>query len=349
MTVFLPKEITIGFQEREGTYTGKLAYIIYKDEKGILRKEKSWNSWRSKEIEPQIKGNVPISGFVLNKKTGGYATGWNHRQSYIRVYDPRGFEFEITIENLLYILENTNSIKGKGLDGEFVYGWDGKDLILVPTDSPDYKEIIEYSEKVKDNKKISIKDLIIGGTYLTKKNENLIYIGKYDSYNTYSGHIKAKEHFFYNVETNNYESYKSISGKFINIVDDKCCLNYSDLFSNLESLSIYSPIDNNNYKFEEYSFDDFDAKLKNSSYYACLYCFYKNENNEYSEIYVRNNIKTNEATVEVKIDLMNYYNYKTLEKNISVKEIFEKYKPLIKIKYLKNGKEFKGEDRYNEK
>lgn len=28
------------------------------------------------------------------------------------------FEFEITIENLLYILENANPIKGKGLEGE---------------------------------------------------------------------------------------------------------------------------------------------------------------------------------------------------------------------------------------
>ena len=84
------------------------------------------------------------NGFVLNKKVGDYSSGWNHRQAYCRIYDPRNFEFEITIENLLYILENANSIKGKGLEGEFVYGWDGKDLVLMPVESPDYKQIAEY-------------------------------------------------------------------------------------------------------------------------------------------------------------------------------------------------------------
>lgn len=39
--IFIPKEITVGFQNREGTYTGKLAYVIYKDENGKLRKEQS--------------------------------------------------------------------------------------------------------------------------------------------------------------------------------------------------------------------------------------------------------------------------------------------------------------------
>lgn len=43
---FIPKRINVGYQERQGTYTGKLAYIIYFDEKGKLRKETSWNGWR---------------------------------------------------------------------------------------------------------------------------------------------------------------------------------------------------------------------------------------------------------------------------------------------------------------
>ena len=48
--IFVPKRINVGFQERSSTYTGKLAYVIYYDEKGTLRKEKSWNGWRNKEI-----------------------------------------------------------------------------------------------------------------------------------------------------------------------------------------------------------------------------------------------------------------------------------------------------------
>jgi hypothetical protein len=42
-----------------------------------------------------------------------------------------GFEFEISIPNLLYILQECTSTKGKGLDGEFVYAWDGKDFSIT--------------------------------------------------------------------------------------------------------------------------------------------------------------------------------------------------------------------------
>ena len=44
--IFIPTKINVGFQERKDTYTGKLAYVIYFDEKGKLRKETSWQGWR---------------------------------------------------------------------------------------------------------------------------------------------------------------------------------------------------------------------------------------------------------------------------------------------------------------
>lgn len=73
----------MGFQTRNDTYTKKLAYVIYYDEKGKLRKEPSWNSWRDKKIDPEEFDNVPTEGFVLNKKVGGYAGDWgNFRQAY---------------------------------------------------------------------------------------------------------------------------------------------------------------------------------------------------------------------------------------------------------------------------
>ena len=29
MSIFIPNKINVGYQNREGTYTGKLAYVIY--------------------------------------------------------------------------------------------------------------------------------------------------------------------------------------------------------------------------------------------------------------------------------------------------------------------------------
>lgn len=182
-SIFIPNRINVGFQNREGTYTGKLAYIIYWDEKGKLRKETSWNHWRNKEIPNEEYDNKPTEGFVLNKKVGGYSGNWgNFRQAYTRVYDPRGFEFEITIPNLIWILECCNCIKGKGLEGEFVYGWDGTDLLLVPVDSPDYKEIKSLSDKVNECTYIDKNDLKVGATYITKTNAEYVYMGRFDKY-----------------------------------------------------------------------------------------------------------------------------------------------------------------------
>ena len=64
----IPRKINVGFQERKDTYTGKLGYVIYYDDKGKLCKEKSWNNWRNKSIPNQEFDNEPISGFVLIKR-----------------------------------------------------------------------------------------------------------------------------------------------------------------------------------------------------------------------------------------------------------------------------------------
>ncbi len=178
-TFFIPKQIKVGYRERYGTYTGKLAYVVYYDQKGILRKETSWQSWRDKKLGEDTFNNEPISGFVLNKHAGGYSSGWNHRQSYCRVYDPRGFEIEITIDNLLWILDWSDCYKGKGLDGKFCYGWNGTDLVLIPECTEDYKESKTFSDSLFITPTIEKKNLVIGSSYKLKMDDDMIYIGEF--------------------------------------------------------------------------------------------------------------------------------------------------------------------------
>lgn len=85
--IFIPEQLMVGFQNRKDTFTGKLAYVIYYDEKGKLRKEHSWQNWRDRNIDPQEFVNEPTTGFVLNKKVGGYCYHYDPRQTYVRVYD----------------------------------------------------------------------------------------------------------------------------------------------------------------------------------------------------------------------------------------------------------------------
>lgn len=177
-TFFIPQKIKVGYNKREDTYTGKLAYVIYYDQLGVLRKETSWKNWRDSKLGEDDFGNTPTSGFVLNRHAGGYCSGWDHRQSYCRVYDPRGFEIEITIDNLLWILDWSDCYKGKGLDGEFVYGWSGTDLVLIPVVTEDYKKSKEFSDKLFTKPKLDKTDLIPGCSYKSKSQGEVIYIGE---------------------------------------------------------------------------------------------------------------------------------------------------------------------------
>lgn len=67
--IFAPKKINAGFQNRSDTYTKKLSYVIYYDQKGVLRKERGWEGWRDKDIPNELHDNEPMSGFILNKKS----------------------------------------------------------------------------------------------------------------------------------------------------------------------------------------------------------------------------------------------------------------------------------------
>jgi len=294
--IYIPKRINVGYQERKDTYTGKLAYVIYFDEKGKLRKETSWESWRDENIPNNIYDNEPLEGFVINKNAGGIENSWSRdvRKTYVRVYDPRGFEIEITIPNLLWILECCTSTKGKGLEGEFVYGWDGKDLLLVPTSSPDYQECITYSQMINKRDFLKPSELKIGYLYETRKGEKYIYVGRYneylydrayekhghpDDYDKYTLKYKYSEdyirykiesklqYWFLEMKTNcNGETYYNvlrrttvnnfISRPLTNLPVD----NYAELFANqIESSSTFSQVDFEN---EELVLLDYDVVEK---------------------------------------------------------------------------------------
>ncbi|RTK96653.1 MAG: hypothetical protein EKK64_03450 [Neisseriaceae bacterium] len=235
-TLFIPEKIKVGYQNRRDTYNGKLAYVIYYDKKGVLRKETSWTSWRDKKIEAQDFENEPTEGFVLNKKAGGGSYGWHARNSWIRVYDPRGFEFEISVSNLMFILENNDCSKGKGLEGKFVYSWCGGDLVLLPVNSPDYKSSSEFTDlKTKSIKK---KDLKVGFSYKTKKTENCIFLGEMNKNRLNYEKIFGNVLVFLNTDTKEYLYFKDVS-KIAVCCSEAPVENYQELVSDYMSSKNY--------------------------------------------------------------------------------------------------------------
>lgn len=182
--LFIPKTIHVGFQERKNTFDGKLAYVIYEDEKGKLRKETSWNSWRDHKIEPLVLENKPAK-FVLNKSIHHYSDwSWSSSSGHhmMRMYDTRGIEVEITPENLVGILMHSN-VSMRDFEQEMVYAWDGKELVLLPVNSTDYQASIQFTEE--QDIKLSTKDLKVGQIYKHKKEkgeQKYVYLGFYEKY-----------------------------------------------------------------------------------------------------------------------------------------------------------------------
>lgn len=372
-TIFIPKKLKVGYQHRKDTYTQKLAYVIYIDNKGVLRKEKSWRDWIQDEDKPHtdwhtqvitiIPGipidnfnNEPLGGFVLNRKVGGGSSGWNHRNTYCRVYDPRGFEFEITIPNLLYILENTSSIKGKGLEGKFVYGWDGADLVLIPEQAPEFAEMMEFTQNL-GGAKIKKSDLVPGQIYLNKKNEQVTYLGHFDEHSSYNKGI-VKRHFFHNPGAYEYARIERFSG-FTHLIKNTGETNpdFAFIMDELQHNPCYSPYDPERYVYESVPSEEINFDYYGGGYFIDkkavqlrINYFYVDDNNE---IVADSNHKLLSA------DKVKYPNYAVIyemiktgklkhipfyslngypEKFLSKEELIKNHAFQKQIKYLKNGK-----------
>lgn len=242
--LYIAKKIKIGFQKREDTYTKKLGYVIYYDDKGKLRKETSWQSWRDKTIQDIEYDNVPTEGFVLNKGAGGKAgswSSWNVRREVVRIWDPRNFEFEISVDNLLFILTECDCTRGKGLSGEFVYAWNGKELMLLPASCEAYKQSAQFTSSVAG--KVSTKELIEGWSYKNKKMDVLIYLGKHLTFHTNSYYYSEEYipsmskvgiyHVFYNEKSKYLETHSGLVS-LCEIVDKSCHSNFSKLYDKFE-------------------------------------------------------------------------------------------------------------------
>lgn len=183
--LLIPSRIRVGFNKRPDTYTGLLGYVIYYDTLGKLRKAKSFDSWRDETIEPVEYDNTPTEGFVINKDVGGHRRSWSNygRAERVRVWDPRNHEFEISIENLLFILREGVCNPGKGLEGKFVYAWDknpSSPPVLLPVTSLDYQSSQAFTGL--QNKGVKLREMVPGHTYITKKQKHWIYLGRFDYY-----------------------------------------------------------------------------------------------------------------------------------------------------------------------
>ena len=173
--LLVPQNLKIGFNKRQDTYTGLLGFITYYKGTEAVQGT-AWMNWIDQDIPINKFKNDSTSGFVINKNVGSYISDFGMRDAYIRVYDPRNFEFEISVPNLLFILKNSGVTKGGELEGEFKYAWSigGGSVILLPVDSNEYKSCEKFTEVVA--KKVSKRTMKTKNVYSDMNGKHYTYL-----------------------------------------------------------------------------------------------------------------------------------------------------------------------------
>lgn len=109
---------------------------------------------------PRIIDNTPIEGFEIAKSVRRY--GWGGSGNVVwRIADPRGFELEISSENLARLLD-CSVIENGVIKGKCCWGRDGARNILLPEVSEPYQEAFAKTAKIAN--KVSLKDIKPGDT-----------------------------------------------------------------------------------------------------------------------------------------------------------------------------------------
>lgn len=231
----IPEKIYVGFGKTNAyNKNDMLSYVTYFKKDGTIAKETSFNTWIDTNKDKLTFDNTPVDGISIVGGGGGKPR-WCTRQAYCQVKDNRGFEYQITYDNLLFIL-SVYSYNNGTFDGMFVYAWDGPTLVLLPIVSQDYEFTLNVNEKVS----YQPKDCVPGQYYTDVKSttkDTYIFIGKYPiaSTKTYDSKNRPGYHnydilmssvnrfIFYSVKYNRYiDTPASISSKQF-IMDDNCC------------------------------------------------------------------------------------------------------------------------------
>lgn len=320
--LYIPKKIKVGFQKRKDTFTGKLGFVTYIDDKGLLRQENAWNGWRDKSVEPVEYDNEPRSNFVFNKDIN--RSGHWSDITKVRIFDTRDFEFEIDVSNMMYILMHSD-ISKRDIAEECVFAWSGKTLILLPVNSEEYRNSVVNTKK--QNAVFSFKNLILGHTYSTKKHGDVIYLGHHDwSQDRYVGHTKIKEgvgkkHIFY-VEKSYGEKFNSLESKDLaEDISTEVNPKYAELVEKLHK----SPYMKKTGKFTvTKGFEKEGYKKTSYEMYKVVVNEKANSNDPYTLYTVHYNANNDEPKI-TRVEQVNYYShddykYEMREQNVNSKD-----------------------------
>lgn len=155
-TIKIPEKVYVGFQGRRSVDEVPLGFMTpYTTDKAGEKRRATVDSWAKghyhnadKTFNSVTIENKPMIGFKIGRAIRRSGSGWNSSgASFIRIEDPRGFELEITIENLAMCMAG-NIIEDGELVQECVWGRDGGKNLLLPINSEPYLDSVSTKSAI---------------------------------------------------------------------------------------------------------------------------------------------------------------------------------------------------------
>lgn len=130
--------------------------------------------WSDKKTEPVIFDNTAVEGFIITDDIkrvyfGGGNVVW-------RIYDPRGFELEISSNNLFSIIQTVGVGKGGVISGKCIWARDGSENILLHEDSIEFKNTVKVGTNLDQQVASIVKTP--GKRYIMRDGSEVIYVGR---------------------------------------------------------------------------------------------------------------------------------------------------------------------------
>ncbi len=173
MADYIPELMFTGYQLR-GADDHKLSFMTpYSEDKAFEKRLDTVRRWCNQGVKPELVKNVPSGGFKIDNNVRRYRTDnvvWE-------LTHPKGFNFQITSENLCELLLNSEILNGE-IQQQLLFVRRGNENYLTSTSSDIYKNALTQK---KYETKVSVKDLKIGDILTLKTGVKVVYYGKFHS------------------------------------------------------------------------------------------------------------------------------------------------------------------------
>lgn len=211
-----PEKYYIGFQRQHFSQEENFRMLGFATpntgDYAFKKRKASVDGWSEKDLTPLDTENKPTHGFKIVDAVSSYSTS----NKKFRVEDPRGFELEIDVYNLLEIIEKHTIVQGTIME-PMLWGRFGGDNYLISGNSAEYKHHLS-------GPKVSA---LAAGMWMKNKAGNILY--RFEgrmAYNLVASHVYRKDpdkhkHYYHWSHTNPRTDWSNVTTKIKTIVNRK--------------------------------------------------------------------------------------------------------------------------------